>query len=137
MIFWPTLPNLKIYFSRKKNRVQKINFQTFFRTLKSKNSVFRGFSENHDFRPKTILLNSNIGWKFNFFDEINFQTFFIPGKPTERVFYIHDIFFQSNTTLGSLISGKSTMRVRGCWNFFLGEFEVYTFDFRDQKNARP
>ena len=91
-------------FFEKKNRDQKINFQTFFRTLKSKNSVFWGFSENHDFRPKTILLNSNIGWKFNFFDEINFQTFFILLKPTERVFYIPDIFFQSKVKIRNVHS---------------------------------
>ena len=54
---------------------KKSIFEHFFRTRKSKNSVFWGFSENHDFRPKTILLRSYIGCKMIFFGEINFQTF--------------------------------------------------------------
>ena len=84
-------------FFEKKNRGQKIIFQTFFRSLKSKNSVFWGFSEKHDFRPKTILLGSNIKYRLQnvFFGEINFRTFFILRKPTGWVFYISGIFFQS------------------------------------------
>ena len=40
----------------------------------------------------------------NFFGEINFQTFFIPQKPTELVFYISDIFFQSKVKIRNVHS---------------------------------
>ena len=45
---------IKFYYRKKIFRGEKINFRSFFRTLKLKKSIFKGFMKNHDFRPETM-----------------------------------------------------------------------------------
>ena len=105
-------------FLGKMRNLKKINFRTFFSDSQVQElgflRIFRKslFStQNHTFEVIYRLQN-------DFFGEINFQTFFIPQRPTELVFYISEVFYISDIFFIKSYIAKST------FNFWI--FSIFT-----------